>query len=785
MLWTLLLACAPGPYSVVIDVVGEGGKALPNAVARLGEQEWKANNDGRIRISPLLRPVMLTVSAPGKLAEPVPVGPDDSQDVVPLTLLDSAGGTRRVLHSAGDVMLGRRYVTPTEGEPLLKPGDGGASARAVVSDLWTAFSMADLRLVNLETVVGDFSDEEAYPGKRFLLLTPPDGLAALQQLSVDVAGGANNHGRDWLEAGILSTLEELERREIGHVGLGMDEEEAAAPLIRDLDGMKVALLAWTSVDGDYVNDQYPLDSAEAPTEIDPEESWIWEQRSWGEPTFGVEVEERRIGSAWAAYEQAIRELYKIDDGEEELSDEELEAGVAQLWASATSVYPELQDWVARRGHGGANRWDEGKAVGAIAEAQAEADLVVVQLHMGYQFAPARGDAVEDAAHAAIDAGADLVVCHHPHVLQGLEWYRGKLIAWSTGNFLFDQDFLSTFQSAFLRTVWEEDGSLVQARLVPTFLDAYRPVPSVGWLAQATLQKLWDRSVLDATAQRGVDLGVRTVLRSRAADAQAPGFVFEHNTARLTEGLEDAPATRVEVPEEGIRVLNAPIVSLVPTKGVELGRSLFGLGHFDDVDADGDDMDTPGWTWDSSDIRLSTSGSLLLTRQGGNTDRVSARSIARVPILPHRLYQDAEGVQPLDGDARFAVRIRYRVRGEQELGAVRLALYYFDDLNPTEDPESTLLREVELSLPKAATWQEVELPLSAEMLAPVDGQTPNAALLYVSLSPPNTWKTTLEIDWLDVVEWRDVSAEPAGWSAVHWLRSTDGEAHRVELRQQSW
>ncbi|HNC95629.1 MAG TPA: CapA family protein, partial [Myxococcota bacterium] len=698
MVWTLLLACAPGPYSVVLDVVGENGKPLPQAVAKLGEQEWQANDDGRIRISPLLRPVMLTVAAPGKLPEPVPVGPDDGQDVVPLTLLDDANGTRRVLHSAGDVMLGRRYVTPTEGEALLKPGDGGTSARAVVSDLWTAFSMADLRLVNLETVVGDFADEEAYPGKRFLLLTPPDGLAALQQLSVDVAGGANNHGRDWLEPGILSTLEELERRNIGHVGLGIDEEEAAAPVIQDLDGMRVALLAWTSVDGDYVNDQYPLDDSPAPAEIDPAEAWIWESRSWGDPDLGVPVASRRIGSAWATYKAATWELNEEEE--------------AQLWVSATAVYPELQDWVARRGHGGGNRWDEDTAVPAIVAAQAEADLVVVQLHMGFQFAPARGDAVEEAAHAAIDAGADLVVCHHPHVLQGLEWYRGKLIAWSTGNFLFDQDFLSTFQSAFLRTVWEEDGSLVQARLVPTFLDAYRPVPSVGWLSRSTLQKLWDRSVLDATAQRGVDLGVRTVLRPRAANAQPPGFVFEHNTARLTEGLADVPATRVEVPEEGLRVLDAPIVSLVPTEGVELGRSLFGLGNFDDVDADSKDMDTPGWTWDSTDIRLSTSGSLLLTRQGGNTDRVSARSIARVPLLPHRLYQDAEGVQPLDGDARFAVRLRYRETGEQERGSVRLALYYFDDLNPTEDPESTLLREVELPLPKAAAWQEVELPLPA-------------------------------------------------------------------------
>ena len=50
----------------------------------------------------------------------------------------------------------------------------------------------------------------------------------------------------------------------------------------------------------------------------------------------------------------------------------------------------------------------------------------------------------------------------PHVLQGFEWYKGRLIAYSLGNFVFDQDFLSTFPSVILRTIFEGD-RMIDAR----------------------------------------------------------------------------------------------------------------------------------------------------------------------------------------------------------------------------------------------------------------------------------------------------------------------------------
>ncbi|BFU41914.1 CapA family protein [Krasilnikovia sp. MM14-A1004] len=83
----------------------------------------------------------------------------------------------------------------------------------------------------------------------------------------------------------------------------------------------------------------------------------------------------------------------------------------------------------------------------IQQAKGKADVVVVQVHMGAEgsdknhvkpgselfFGENRGDPIA-FSHAVIDAGADVVIGHGPHVLRGMEFYKGKLIAYSLGNF---------------------------------------------------------------------------------------------------------------------------------------------------------------------------------------------------------------------------------------------------------------------------------------------------------------------------------------------------------------
>jgi poly-gamma-glutamate capsule biosynthesis protein CapA/YwtB (metallophosphatase superfamily) len=114
-----------------------------------------------------------------------------------------------------------------------------------------------------------------------------------------------------------------------------------------------------------------------------------------------------------------------------------------------------------------------------------ADVVVVTMHAGAEGADHqhvhagtetflgenRGDPLR-FAHAVVDAGADLVVGSGPHVLRGMEWYKGRLIAYSLGNFAGYKVFalggpLST--SAILRVTLAGDGSFETGRIVPTRL----------------------------------------------------------------------------------------------------------------------------------------------------------------------------------------------------------------------------------------------------------------------------------------------------------------------------
>ena len=76
------------------------------------------------------------------------------------------------------------------------------------------------------------------------------------------------------------------------------------------------------------------------------------------------------------------------------------------------------------------------------------DTVVVSHHWGLHFIPAAiADYQREVGHAAIDAGADLILGHHAHILKGVEIYKGKVIAYSMGNFAFDSSMTkSRFES---------------------------------------------------------------------------------------------------------------------------------------------------------------------------------------------------------------------------------------------------------------------------------------------------------------------------------------------------
>jgi poly-gamma-glutamate capsule biosynthesis protein CapA/YwtB (metallophosphatase superfamily) len=108
----------------------------------------------------------------------------------------------------------------------------------------------------------------------------------------------------------------------------------------------------------------------------------------------------------------------------------------------------------------------------IQKARPRADIVVVSFHWGAELMDAAKDYQKVLGHKAIDWGADLVIGHHPHILQELEVYRGRLIAYSLGNFVFGSESDKTNTSIILLCTFKEK-SLVRIEAIPLDVNNYR------------------------------------------------------------------------------------------------------------------------------------------------------------------------------------------------------------------------------------------------------------------------------------------------------------------------
>ncbi len=75
-------------------------------------------------------------------------------------------------------------------------------------------------------------------------------------------------------------------------------------------------------------------------------------------------------------------------------------------------------------------------------------IVIVNIHWGQEYEKKHNQKQEDMAHKMIDAGARLIIGHHPHVVQEEEIYNGIPIYYSLGNFVFDQIFPETLEGWF-------------------------------------------------------------------------------------------------------------------------------------------------------------------------------------------------------------------------------------------------------------------------------------------------------------------------------------------------
>ncbi len=95
-------------------------------------------------------------------------------------------------------------------------------------------------------------------------------------------------------------------------------------------------------------------------------------------------------------------------------------------------------------------------ISMIESEKEKADYVVAIIHWGTEHSDIIEDVMLETSHEYIDAGADVIIGHHAHVLQGIEYYNGKPIFYNLGNFLFDD---TPTDTGVVQLEVEEDGSL--------------------------------------------------------------------------------------------------------------------------------------------------------------------------------------------------------------------------------------------------------------------------------------------------------------------------------------
>lgn len=149
-------------------------------------------------------------------------------------------------------------------------------------------------------------------------------------------------------------------------------------------------------------------------------------------------------------------------------------GMRVAFVAATRVLP--AGWAATAASTGvASAYDTRRLVAAVREARAAADAVVVLLHWGVELATVPNATQVDLARALVDAGATAVVGGHPHVLQPVRRYRGAIVAYSLGNFVFSSSAPSTRTSMILRLGLLPDGGALVGT-VPVRIEGVVPRP---------------------------------------------------------------------------------------------------------------------------------------------------------------------------------------------------------------------------------------------------------------------------------------------------------------------
>jgi len=211
-------------------------------------------------------------------------------------------------------------------------------------------------------------------------------------------------------------------------------------------------------------------------------------------------------------------------------------------------FGEGEDLTAAGNGAGVCGWEIDRLIPLIRKFKKRGDLVIAVGHAGLEYVPFPPPYVVEAFRALSDAGADLVVGHHPHVPQGLEKRSGRLIAYSLGNFVFYQP----SDLYFRRTGFCISAAFRRGRLISHRLDPYRITDQglrklrareeksflnkIARISQAlrsdsAVRLAW-QAYLDHYGIRGFKDEVRTILDKLDSDPRKGAAMFRNRITTL-------------------------------------------------------------------------------------------------------------------------------------------------------------------------------------------------------------------------------------------------------------
>ncbi|MEM9336245.1 MAG: CapA family protein [Patescibacteria group bacterium] len=133
--------------------------------------------------------------------------------------------------------------------------------------------------------------------------------------------------------------------------------------------------------------------------------------------------------------------------------------------------------------------------------RAASDITVAYVHWGEEYAPTHSQRQREVAETLVNLGVDLIIGHHPHVVQDIEIYKGSLIFYSLGNFIFDQYFSDEVQHGlWLELTFSDDERSVRLRPVTSVETPSQPQFMSESEAEMFLKDLAQRSDLGLQTQ---------------------------------------------------------------------------------------------------------------------------------------------------------------------------------------------------------------------------------------------------------------------------------------------